>query len=57
MENLTRTLTFVSEEGFFFPFQCDATDFTESSWSPICLQNRTYLLLDFCPHPPNLREL
>lgn len=27
MENLTRTLKFVSEEGFFFPFQCDATDY------------------------------
>lgn len=55
MENLTRTLKFLSEEGFFFSFQCHATEFSQSNWIPICLQNRT--LLCFCSHPPNLREL
>lgn len=48
MEDLTKTLKFVPEEGFIL-FQCDATDFSESNCSPVCLQYRTYLSVVLLP--------
>jgi len=57
MEDLTRTLKFISEEGFFFPFGVMLLTYLKAIGAQPIFSTGHLSWLCFCPQLPHLRAL